>query len=332
MVGYIIRRILAAVPLLFIISVIVFSIIHLTPGDPALYILGPDAPEEDLNRLREQLGLNLPIIQQFIHWFFDLLRGDLGTSIYENVPVTEAIMNRIQPTFSLMVLSIIIALLIALPLGILSAVKQGTAVDTAIMGIGLIGISTPTFLIGLFLMMIFGAQLGWLPAAGYQPISEGFIGHIRYLIMPAFTLGLLQSALIMRMTRASMLDVLNANFIKAAKSRGVNPLAIIIKHGFRNAFLPILTVIGMSVVTLFGGAVITEAIFNIPGIGQMTVNSVLRRDYSLIQGTILFVGVVYILINILIDVLYTIIDPRIEFKSENKFSVKRRWKNANASK
>ena len=324
MLFYIVKRLFAAIPLLFIISIIVFSIIHITPGDPAVYMLGADASEADLNRLRDQLGLNLPIVQQYFIWLLNMLQGDFGTSIYENIPVTEAIMNRLEPTISLTIIAIMIAVMISLPLGILAAMKQGTAADTSIISIALLGISTPTFLIGMLLMIVFGVRLEWLPVSGYQPISEGFWGHIRYMILPAFTLGLLQAALIMRMTRSSMLDVLNSNFILAARSRGVSPLLVIIKHALRNALLPILTVVGMSIVTLFGGAVITETIFNIPGVGQMIINSVLRRDYSVIQGTILFVGFTYILINLLIDILYTLIDPRIELSRGPKFSLKRR--------
>jgi peptide/nickel transport system permease protein len=324
MLFYIVKRLFTAIPLLFIISIIVFSIIHITPGDPAVYMLGADASEEDLNRLRDQLGLNLPIVQQYFIWFLNMLQGDFGTSIYENIPVTETITNRLEPTISLTILAIIIAIVIAIPLGIFAAIKQGTATDTGIISIALIGISTPTFLIGMLLMMFFGVILEWLPVSGYQPISEGFWGHLRFMVLPAFTLGLLQAALIMRMTRSSMLDVLNSNFIRAATSRGVNPATIIIKHAFRNALLPIITIVGMSIVTLFGGAVITETIFNIPGIGQMIINSVLRRDYSVIQGTILFVGFTYILINLLIDILYTLIDPRIELSRGPKFSLKRR--------
>ena len=324
MLFYIIKRLFAAIPLLFIISIIVFSIMHITPGDPAVYILGADASEEDLNRLRDQLGLNLPVIQQYFVWFTNMLQGDFGTSIYENIPVTEAIFNRLEPTVSLTILAILIAVIIAIPLGILAATRQGTAADTGIIGVALLGISTPTFLIGMLLMMFFGVILEWLPVSGYQPISEGFWGHLQFMILPGFTLGLLQAALIMRMTRSSMLDVLNSNFIKAAKSRGANPATVIIKHAFRNALLPVLTVVGMSIVTLFGGAVITETIFNIPGVGQMIINSVLRRDYAVIQGTILFVGFAYILINLLIDILYTLIDPRIELSRGPKFLSKRR--------
>lgn len=323
MLYYLIKRVLAAIPLLFIISIIVFSIIHLTPGDPAIYMLGADAPEEDLQRLRNQLGLDDPLIQQYFAWLAGIVKGDFGISIYENLPVTEVIMNRVQPTLSLTIMAIHISIIIAIPLGVLAAVKQGTFLDTSIISLALIGISTPTFLIGIFLMILFGVHLGWLPVSGYKPLSEGIVGHFRYLILPAFTLGLLQAALIMRMARSSMLDVLQSNFIKAAKSRGVKPLRLLILHAFRNALLPIITVIGMSIVTLFGGAVITESLFNIPGVGQMTVNSVLRRDYSVIQGTILFVGVIYILINLVIDILYTIIDPRVQLTAGPKYSFKK---------
>ncbi|MFT8319742.1 MAG: ABC transporter permease [Bacillus sp. (in: firmicutes)] len=261
---YILKRLSSAVPLLFIIAIIIFSIIHLIPGDPAIAILGGDALPEDIQRLREQMGLNLPLIQQFLYWSLGIIKGDLGWSIFNDMPVTEVIFGRIGPTASLALYSLVIAIFISIPLGIIAATKRGTIVDRLIVGSSLVGMSAPPFLVGLFLMIIFGVWMKWFPVAGYQPMSAGLWNHIRYLTLPALALGLILSNLILRMTRSSMLDVINSNYIKAANSRGITPFRVIIKHSFRNAFLPILTVIGMSVATLFGGAVIIETVFNIP--------------------------------------------------------------------
>lgn len=322
MIKYVINRLLSAIILLFIVSVIVFSIIHLTPGDPAATMLGGDASRDDIDRLREQLGLNLPLIQQFAIWLLKLLHGDLGTSIFYGMPVTEVIVSRLGPTCSLAALSLLVSIIIAIPLGVLAALKQGRLADKSFTSIALIGISTPTFLMGMLLMIVFGVILGWLPVAGYQPLSAGFGEHIRYLILPSFTLGLMQSALLMRITRSSMLDVIKSNFIQACRARGLGKKSVIIKHALRNAFLPILTVLGLSLATLFGGTVITETVFNIPGLGQMIVNSVLKRDYVTIQGAILFLGIVYVTINLIIDLLYPVIDPRIKLTNNQRAGVK----------
>src|SRR5699024_8672695 len=283
----------------------------MTPGDPASIILGQDATKEQINDLREQLGLNQPIYEQYISWIGGVFQGDFGTSIFMKQSVLSAIVEHLQPTLSLAILAQLISLLIALPLGIAAANRRGSLADSSIMGVSLMGMSVPSFLLGLLLILLFGVSLGWLPVAGYQPLSAGLATHLKYLIMPAISLGAIQAALIARMTRTSMLEVLNTNYIKTARAKGVKNRNIVYRHALRNAFLPILTVVGQTFGTLVAGAVVTEAIFNIPGIGQLIINSVERRDYAVIQGVVLFVTFTYVFLNLVIDLLYGLIDPRV---------------------
>jgi peptide/nickel transport system permease protein len=310
--GYLLKRILSLLPVLFIVSIIVFMIIHLTPGDPASVMLGPDATHEEIDKFREQLGLNLPLYQQYINWTLGIFQGDLGISYFMKKPVLTAIFDQLGPTVSLSILAETIAIVIAIPVGIMAANRRGTKTDQSVMGLSLLGISVPSFLLGLFLVLLFSVKLRWFPVAGYEPLSEGLWTHLKYLILPATALGTMQAALISRMTRASMLEILNANYIKAARSKGVKEWDVTYKHALRNAFIPILTVIGQTFGSLVAGAAVTETIFNIPGIGQLIVNSVVRRDYSVIQGTVLFVTVSYLMINLIIDILYGFIDPRVK--------------------
>ncbi len=317
MIRYVLKRIISLIPVLIVVAVVDFIIIHLTPGDPAAVMLGSDATEIDLARLREQLGLNLPIYVQFVHWIIGVLHGDLGRSIFMNMPVTQAIMQHLGPTISLTLFAEIIAVLFALPLGVMAANCRGKIVDQIFMMIALLGISIPSFWLGLNFILLFAVQLNWLPAAGYQPLSNGLLNHLKYLIMPAVSLGVMQAALIARMTRSSMLDVLNENYIRTAEAKGLKRQVIIYKHALRNAFIPILTVIGLTFATLIGGAVVTETVFNIPGIGKLIVNSVLRRDYVVIQGTVLMVAAAYVFINLIVDILYAYIDPRVRFDNKS---------------
>ncbi len=311
--NYFARRIFTLLPVLLVVAVVDFLIIHLTPGDPASVMLGPQATLEELSQLREHLGLNLPIYLQFWNWLLGVLHGDLGTSIFMNMPVTEAIWEHVGPTVSLTLLAEIIAILIALPLGIMAAKSRGSWKDQTFMVIALLGISVPSFWIGLNLIMLLAIKLDWLPSSGYQPLSKGLFTHLKYMIMPAISLGVMQAALIARMTRSSMLEVLNENYIRTAEAKGLKQRIVIMKHALRNAFIPILTVIGLSFATLIGGAVVTETVFNIPGLGKLIVNSVMRRDYEVIQGTILMVAACYVLINLAVDMLYAIIDPRVKY-------------------
>lgn len=308
---YILKRLLSLIPVLFIVSIIVFLIIHLTPGDPVSVMLGQDASKRQIDELRQSLGFNLPLYQQYFKWIGGVFQGNLGLSFFLKEPVTKAIFDHLGPTISLAVLAEILAIMIGIPMGILAARKRGSAADQIFMGLSLLGISIPSFLLSLFLMLLFSVYLKWLPVAGYQPLSRGLWTHLQYLIMPAFALGTMKSALIARMTRSSMLEVLNSAFIKTARSKGVKERHVVYKHALRNAFLPILTVIGQTFGGLIAGAAVIETIFNIPGIGQLIINSVLRRDYSVIQGTVLFVTFSYMFINLAIDLLYGVIDPRV---------------------
>ena len=311
MVKYIIKRILYLLPVLAVVAVVDFVIIHLTPGDPAAVILGSDATDADLAKLREQLGLNLPIYIQFGRWLWGVVHGNLGWSIFMDMPVSTAIWQHLWPTVSLTFLAETIAILVALPLGVTAAANRGTWLDQSFMTLALLGISIPSFWIGLNFIMLFAVQLNWLPAAGYQPLANGLVNHLKYLIMPAISLGIMQGALIARMTRSSLLEVLNENYIRTAEAKGLKRWVIIFKHALRNAFIPILTVIGLTFAVLIGGAVVTETVFNIPGIGKLIVTSVLQRDYAVIQGAILMTATSYVLINLVIDLMYALIDPRV---------------------
>lgn len=292
-------------------SLVIFLIIHLTPGDPVSYMLGDEATEEQIENAREELGLNLPLYEQYFHWVTNVLKGDFGVSFHMNTTVLDAIWNHVGPTLALAVLAQIVALLIAIPLGIIAAIRRGSAVDQAVMGLSLLGMAVPSFLLALFLVLLIGVYLQWLPVAGYQPLSSGLWNHLQYLILPAISLGSIQAALIARMTRSSMLEVLNNNYINMARSKGVSERKVIYGHALHNAFLPILTVIGQTFGALVTGAVITETIFNIPGLGQLIINSVERRDYTVIQGIVLFVTFIYVTLNLLIDLLYGVVDPRV---------------------
>jgi peptide/nickel transport system permease protein len=309
--GYIVKRLLSVIPVLLVVAVVVFSITFLTPGDPASVILGPDATAEDINQLREELGLNRPMHEQFLTWIGNLLRGNLGESYFMHESVGKAFLNHLGPTVSLAILAQIIAVLIAIPLGIVAAIRRGSVTDQSVMGFTLVGISVPSFLLALFLVLLFAVQLRWLPVAGYRPLSHGFIEHVKYLILPALALGSMQAALIARMTRSAMLDVLYQNYIKTAKSKGIKERLVIYKHALRNASMPILTVVGQTFGVLVTGAAVVETVFNIPGLGQLIVNSVERRDYAVIQGVVLLIAVTYVLLNLVIDLLYGLLDPRI---------------------
>jgi peptide/nickel transport system permease protein len=309
--SYLIKRVLALVPVLGVVAVVVFLLIHLTPGDPAAVMLGPDASAADVEALRAQLGLNDPLYLQFIRWLGGILQGDLGQSLFIKKPVTEVLADALGPTMSLALLAELLALVIAVPAGIIAARHRGTAVDRAFMGGALLGISVPSFLSGLFLVLVFAVGLGWFPVAGFRPLDDGLGRHLTYLVLPAIALGALQAALIARTTRSSMLDVLTENYMKTAKAKGLSERVRIYKHALRNAALPVLTVIGQTFGTLIAGAAVVETVFNIPGIGQLVVNSVERRDFVVIQGVVLLIAVSYVLINLVVDVLYSSFDPRI---------------------
>lgn len=314
MIVYILKRILSLIPVLFIVSLVIFFIVHFTPGDPASYILGNEATADQVNELREQMGLNAPIPEQYLHWLGGVIKGDLGSSYFMNQPVMTSILDHLAPTFSLAVFAQLIAIIISIPLGMIAAIRRGTATDQSVMFLSLIGMAIPSFLLALFLALIFGVLLEWLPVAGYQPLQRGVWNHLQFLILPAISLGAIQAALISRMTRSSMLEVLNTDYIKMARAKGTKEIVVICQHALKNAFLPILTVIGQTFGALVTGAVVTETIFNIPGIGQLIINSIERRDYAIIQGIVLFVTMIYVCLNLIIDLMYGFIDPRVRLQ------------------
>ena len=311
MLGYIVRRVLLAIPVMFVVAAGVFLLLYLTPGDPASVVLGPDASPERVAELRQQLGLDQPVAIQVIRWFGRLLHGDLGQSIYLNRPVTLTILERAEPTLMLTLLATLFAILVGLPIGIVSATRAGSWADLGAMLVALGGISMPSFWVGLNLIFVFAVLMGALPVAGYRPLSQGLWGNLRYLILPAVTLGFAQAALLARMSRSLMMDVLREDYVRTARSKGVEERRVVLSHALRNAMVPLVTVMGLTFAILMGGAVITEQVFNIPGLGRLLVQSVLRRDYPVVQGIVLVIAFNYVVINLCVDILYGFFDPRV---------------------
>ena len=301
-------------PVLFVVAVFVFSLIHITPGDPAAYMLGPSASPAEVEHLRGVLGLNLPLYQQFVIWLGHALRGDLGQSIFMGIPVSVSIAQRLEPTFLLTLLAVIFMVAIGIPAGTLAATRRNTLADQAVMALAVLGLSVPSFWLGLNLILLVGVKLRWLPVAGYVPLAQGGVwASVRTLLMPAVSLGFINAALIARITRSSMLDVLGLDFVRTARAKGLPRAAVIWRHALANAILPVLTAVGNTFTVLLGGLVVTEQVFAIPGVGQLVINAVLRRDYPVIQGAVLYVVTLYIVINIGLDVLYAAADPRIKY-------------------
>ena len=311
MTAYLLRRLLATIPVMLLVATGVFLLLKLTPGDPAGIILGPDATEERREALRDSLGLNDPLPVQYVRWLGDAARGDLGDSLFLNQPVTTALLDRAEPTLLLTTLSTLVAVAVGLPLGIISARRRGSWADVGTMGIAIVGISMPTFWLGLNLILIFAVKLKWLPVAGYSPLGEGLWDSLRYIILPSITLGVAQAALLARMTRSMMLEVLNSDYVRTARAKGVTEFRVVMAHAFRNALLPIINVIGLIVSALLGGAVVTEQIFNIPGVGRLLIQAVGRRDVPLVQGTVLVIAAIYVLVNLAVDLIAATLDPRI---------------------
>ncbi len=313
MYGYILRRLLATIPVIAVVGIVVFLLLHLTPGDPAAVIAGDYASPADVERIREKLGLDRPIHVQFFTWAGAVLQGDLGTSIFSNLPVTKLIAQRLEPTIALSVSTIIFAILVAVPLGIVAAWKAGTWIDRSVMAFAVLGFSVPVFVIGYVLMYVFALKLGWFPVQGYKPIADGVWPFLSSIALPTVALGLVYTALIARITRASVLEVLAEDYIRTAKSKGLDNTRLLLRHALRNAAVPIVTIIGIGLALLIGGVVVTESVFNIPGLGRLTIDAVLRRDYPVIQGVILVFSGVYVFVNLLIDLTYTLLDPRIRY-------------------
>ena len=311
MARYLVERVLAAIPVMLLVATAVFLLLFLTPGDPAALILGPDARAEQVAELRARLGLDQPVYVQLGNWYLRLLRGDLGQSIFENRPVTEAIMSRAEPTLLLTTLATVVAVTLGLIMGLVAALRRGHWQDTGAMLLAIGGVSMPTFWLGLNLIFVFGVLLGWLPVAGYEPLSSGVWESLRYLILPSVTLGLFQAALLARLTRSMMLETLGDDYVRTARAKGLAEHAVVMRHAFRNAAIPLLTVIGLIFAALMGGAVITEQVFNIPGVGRMLIQAVARRDYPVVQGVVMIVAGLYVLINLMVDLLYGYLDPRL---------------------
>lgn len=312
--NYIIRRLLYTTVVILVAGSITFLLVHLSPGDPAGLMLGPQATSDQIKALREQLGFNRPVLVQYVFWFKDLFQGNLGESVYFGKPVTQIIVRRAEPSLLLTFLSIIIASSIGITIGILSAVKYGTIVDQAFTSIAIFSASIPSFWLGMLFILLFAVQLGWFPTSGYTKIANGgFLNAINHLILPAFCLGIPNSALIVRVTRSTMLDELNKDYLKTARAKGLRQRKVVLRHAFRNTLVPVLTVVGLTLAVLVGGAVVTENVFAIPGIGRLVVMSVLRRDYPVIQGVVMLIAFVYLIVNLLVDISYTFIDPRIRY-------------------
>ncbi len=313
MFGYIVRRLLATIPVMAVVAVVVFSLLRLTTGDPAAIIAGDSATSQDVADIRTKLGLDRPIVQQFAIWIGNVMRGDLGESFFFKKSVTALIAERIEPTLALATCTIILAVGLAVPLGVLAAWRRGTWIDRTVMGFSVLGFSVPVFVIGYLLIYVFAIYFGWLPVQGYQRLGDGFAGFIERLILPSITLAVILMALIARITRASVLEVLNADHVRTARAKGLNELAVLGRHALRNAAVPIVTVIGIGVALLIGGVVVTESVYAIPGLGRLTVDAVLARDYPTVQGVILLFSAVYVVINLLVDLTYTVLDPRIRY-------------------
>jgi peptide/nickel transport system permease protein len=314
---FLLQRILAVIPVLLVVAVVVFLILRLTPGDPAAVIAGNNATNEDIDRIREQLGLTKPLLMQFWIWFSGVLQGDLGYSFYLNKPVTELIAQRIEPTLSLAIGTLFLALLVAVPLGTLAAWRMGGWLDRLLSGFSVAGFSIPVFVTGYVLIYVFSIQLQWLPVQGYRRLfgssAQGFGAWAYQLILPWCTLATIYVALIARVTRASVSEALTEDYIRTARAKGIRESAVLLRHALANAAVPIVTVIGIGVALLIGGVVVTETVYSIPGLGSLTVDSVLNRDFPVIQGVVLFFSVLYVVINLLVDVSYLFLDPRIRY-------------------
>src|SRR6266702_315029 len=313
MLSYILRRILSTVPVMAIVALFVFSLLYIAPGDPAVVIAGDQASPADVEHIRQSLGLDRPFLVQFGAWVWHILHGDLGTSIFNNLPVTALIAQRLEPTLSLMAITLVLTIVIAVPLGVMAAWKAGSWIDRTIMAFAVFAFSLPVFVVGYVLAYVFALELEWLPVQGYTPLAAGLWPWLQNLILPALALGSVYIALIARITRASMLEVLQQDYVRTARAKGLGQPNILFVHALKNAAVPIVTVIGIGIALLIGGAVVTESVFAIPGLGRLTIDAILRRDYPVIQGIVLLFSFLYVLVNLMVDVTYTLVDPRIRY-------------------
>jgi len=310
---YLVRRILATIPVMGVVAVVVFLLLHLAPGGPAALIAGDFATAEDIARIGKQLGLDEPLHVQFVAWVGRLFRGDLGTSIFSHLPVSRLIRQRLEPTLVLSVTTLVIAVVLAVPIGVLAAWRARSWVDRLVMALAVGGLSIPVFVLGYLLIYVFAIRFGWLPVQGYVSLTQGLWPCLRSILLPSFALGSIYMALIARITRASLLEVLEEDYVRTAHAKGLSTLTVLVGHALRNAAIPIVTIIGVGLTLLIGGVVITESVFAIPGIGRLTVDAILRRDYPIIQAVILISSGVYVIVNLAIDLVYTVLDPRIRY-------------------
>ena len=313
MFAYVIRRTIATVPVVAIVAVFVFSLLYVTPGDPAAVIAGDLATAEDIARIRARLGLDEPFLVRFAQWAWAAIGGDLGVSIFTNQPVTRMIQQRIEPTLMLSLCTLVITVVLAVPMGVVAAWKAGTWIDRAIMAFAVLGFSVPVFVLAYLLILDFSIELEWLPVQGYTPLSAGIGPFLRSMTLPALALGIVYMALIARITRASMLEVMAQDYIRTAEAKGLFQNEVLLGHALKNAAVPIVTVIGIGIALLISGVVVTETVFAIPGLGRLTVDAILRRDYPIIQGVVLLFSFTYVVVNLLIDLSYTLLDPRIRY-------------------
>src|SRR5512134_2611242 len=313
MLRFLASRLLATIPVLVVVAVAVFLLLRLTPGDPAAVIAGDIATSEQIEQIRTSLGLDQPIVVQFGIWFGKVLRGDLGESFFFKMKVTELIAQRIEPTLALAVCTIVLAVLVAVPLGVLAAWRHGGWLDRALMGFSTLGFSIPVFVLGYLLIWLVSMKLGWLPVQGYKRLADGFGPFIRHLILPSITLSVIYVALIARVTRAAVSEALTEDYVRTARAKGLSERRVLIRHALANAAVPIVTVIGIGLALLIGGVVVTESVYSIPGLGRLTVDAVLARDFPTVQGLILFFSFIYVLVNLLIDLSYVFLDPRIRY-------------------
>lgn len=313
MLAYVLRRILATIPVMGVVAIFVFSLLYLSPGDPAAVIAGDHASAQDVERIRRQLGLDEPFLTRFGTWLWNVVRGDLGTSIFANQPVSRMILQRVEPTVALTVCSMLVTLVFAIPMGVVAAWKAGTWIDRLVMAFAVFGFSFPTFVIAYLLIFALSMWADLLPVQGYVSITHGLREFLPHVVMPSLTLGIVFIALIARMTRASMLEVLSQDYIRTAHAKGLGSSRVLIGHALKNASVPIVTTIGLGIALLISGVVVTETVFAIPGLGRLTVDAILTRDYPVIQGVVLVFSASYVLVNLLIDISYTFLDPRIRY-------------------
>jgi peptide/nickel transport system permease protein len=313
MFAYLVRRLLATIPVMGVVALFVFSLLYIAPGDPAAVIAGDFATAQQIALIHQKLGLDEPFFVRFGHWLWAVLHGDLGISIFTNLPVTQLIGQRLEPTLALTLTTLVVTIVFAVPLGVIAAWKAGTWIDRLVMIVAVAGFSLPAFVLAYLLILAFSIKLDLLPVQGYVSFRDGFVPFIEHLILPSITLGLVYGALIARFTRASMLEVLSQDYIRTAQAKGLANDQVLLRHALKNAAVPIATVIGIGIALLISGVIVTETVFAIPGIGRLTVDAILRRDYPIIQGVVLLFSAAYVLVNLLVDVSYTLLDPRVRY-------------------